>query len=146
MNGGQTPETGATPEASTKEIMIEVMNKLGEKRKEIGVLSLGTNPDDPNQRVDFFIAPVEAENGKSMEDGGSMDIVFASPEGFFAIRHSGTVEGKNAFVKLKADLLRGCGDTGKTTSLTSLRGQAMENLKPTVTALNFLKILKEGIP
>jgi len=82
------------------------MNKLGETRKQIGVLSLGTNPDDPNQRVDFFIAPVETENGKSMEDGGSMDIVFATPEGFFAIRHSGTMEGKNAFVKLKADLLR----------------------------------------
>lgn len=105
-DGGQTSEAGSAPESSTKASMIEVMNKLGENRQDLGVLSLGTNPDDPNQRVDFFIAPVETESGKSMDDGGNMDIVFATTEGFFAIRHSGTVEGKSAFVKLKADLLR----------------------------------------
>lgn len=106
MDGEQTPETGLTPEASTKGVMIEVMNKLEENRQKLGVLSLGANPDDPNQRVDFFIAPIETETGRSIDDGGSMDTVFASPDGFFAIRHPGTVEGKNAFVKLKADLLR----------------------------------------
>ncbi len=105
-DGGQTPEAGSAPESSTKAAMVEVMNKLGEKRQDLGVLSLGTNPDDPNQRVDFFIAPIETESGRSINDGGSMDTVFATPEGFFAIRHSGTVEGKSRFIKLQTDLQR----------------------------------------
>lgn len=106
MEGSKAPETGSSPEASTREIMIEAMNKLGEKRQELGVLSIGKNPDDPDQRADFFIAPIDAESGKSINDGGSVDIVFATTEGFFAIRHSGTQDGRNSFRKLRDDLLR----------------------------------------
>lgn len=91
---------------ASRQKMIDVMNGLGKRRQELGILSLGTNPDDPNQRVDFFIAPIDTESGKSIEDGGSVDIVLATTEGFFAIRHSGTQDGRSSFSKLREDLLR----------------------------------------
>ncbi|OGH20670.1 MAG: hypothetical protein A3D74_05200 [Candidatus Levybacteria bacterium RIFCSPHIGHO2_02_FULL_37_13] len=84
--------------------MIEVMNELASKRNELGVLGVGSDPNDPDKRVEIFIEPVNAIKDKSPEDGGDSDIVIATTQGFFAIRFTGSPEGQSAAANLGRDL------------------------------------------
>lgn len=93
MESNQTPGR-IEQEESTRKMMIDVMTELGKRRSEVGVLTIQQYSE--NSRIDFFIAPVDTELGKSIKDGGSTDFVFATTSGFFAIRFSG-VEGYNTF-------------------------------------------------
>lgn len=107
MEEKKAPEAGLSKEESTRNMMREVMTELGKKRVEIGVLSIGPDPNDPNRRFDIFIAPVEAKEHISSGDvvGGDYDIVVATRLGFFALRHyTSTERGNDDFGRLVSDL------------------------------------------
>lgn len=114
MGQNEVPEGGLSQEKSTEQMMREVMGRLKEGRRKLGVLSVAWKitdesykeaiQDTPDTRIDFFIAPVDVNPGNSIEDGGEADFVFVKPAGFFAIRLSGTEEGKREYDRLQKSL------------------------------------------
>jgi len=105
MEDKRVPEAGLSKEASTRQMMIEVMTELGKKRVEYGVLSIGPDPNNPDRRFDIFIAPVEAKEHTSSDDivGGDYDIVVATTQGFFALRHYTSPESGDFYFKKMVD-------------------------------------------
>lgn len=112
----KTPDQGPSSEIkASREKMRTVMRELGGRRSEVGVLSIGADPNDPDKRVDIFIAPVEAQEGLAQGDiiGGDSDVVIATAEGFFAIRHyTNTTKGKDAASQLELHLSQMWKDKG----------------------------------
>lgn len=108
---------------ASRQKMREVMKGLGEKRMELGVLSIGVDPNDPDERVDIFIEPVKAQEGLVQEEDvvkGGSDIVIATTEGFFAIRYpTSTPEGKEAASQFEDRLSKMWKDNGGIVTLAN---------------------------
>lgn len=99
-----TDQKPKSEDETPRQKMIDVINKLASRRSELGVLGIGSDPKDPDKRIEIFISPINAIEDKSPEDGGDSDILIATTQGFFAIRFTGSPEGRDAAANLRANL------------------------------------------